>query len=143
MLSVLQCYIEKEADFLRKLADEAGSATLEDALAGLASRLAQIAQDTKWSLLAVELQLQARRDAKFAAQCAATRNASYSALASVLDILKSRFALDFRMTSLQLAVSLYALWSGLVLCGPVDNKLPRDQVLLTFLRGLINNETHG
>lgn len=141
LLSVLQRHIEHEAKLLLDLAEETIGDTLEDALEKLSSRLAQISQDTQWSLLAVELQLQARRDSQFAAQCADTRKASYAALASVLDLLKAQFSLDFKIPSVQLAISLYALWSGLVLCGPADNTLTRDQVLLIFLKGVIAPQT--
>nr|WP_321359505.1 TetR/AcrR family transcriptional regulator [uncultured Hyphomonas sp.] len=137
LLSVLQRHIEREAVLLQSLVKSASSDTLDHALEGFAEHLTAIAEQTQWSLLAIELQLQAQRDADFAAQCAHARNASYDALASVLDTLKTRFMLSYQLPTQQLAISLYALWSGLVLFQAGDEATSRADVLLTYLRGLI------
>ncbi|KCZ53749.1 hypothetical protein HY29_16215 [Hyphomonas beringensis] len=137
LLSVLQRHIEREAVLLQSLVKSASSDTLDHALEGFAEHLTAIAEQTQWSLLAIELQLQAQRDADFAAQCAHARNASYDALASVLDTLKTRFQLRYQLPTQQLAISLYALWSGLVLFQVGDEATSRADVLLTYLRRLI------
>ncbi|WMS44554.1 TetR/AcrR family transcriptional regulator [Acuticoccus sp. MNP-M23] len=137
LLSVLQRHIEREAVLLQALVKSASSDTLDHALEGFAEHLTAIAEQTQWSLLAIELQLQAQRDPDFAAQCAHARNASYDALASVLDTLKTRFKLSYQLTTRQLAISLYALWSGLVLFRAGDDATSRAEILLSYFRGLI------
>lgn len=137
LLSVLQRHIEREAVLLKSLVKSASSDTLDQALEGFAEHLTEIAEQTQWSLLAIELQLQAQRDADFAAQSAHARNASYDALASVLDTLKTRFNLSYQLPTKQLAISLYALWSGLVLFPTGGEATSRAYVLLTYFRGLI------
>ena len=142
LLSVLQRHIEREAVLLQSLVKSASSDTLDQALKGFAEHLTEIAEQTQWSLMAIELQLQAQRDADFAAQCAHARNASYEALASVLDTLQTRFKLSYKLPTQQLAISLYALWSGLVLFQAGDEATSRADVLLTYLRGLIASPEH-
>ena len=137
LLSVLQRHIEREAALLQSLVKSASSDTLDRALEGFAEHLTAIAEQTQWSLLAIELQLQAQRDADFADQCAQARSASYDALASVLEILKTRFELSYQLPTRQLAISLYALWSGLVLSRAGGETISRADVLLTHFRGLI------
>jgi len=137
LLSVLQRHIEREAALLQSLVKSASSDTLDHALEGFSEHLTAIAETTQWSLLAIELQLQAQRDAGFAAQCAHARNASYDALASVLDTLKTRFKLSYELPTRELAISLYALWSGLVLSRTGGETTTRADVLLTHLKGLI------
>ncbi len=137
LLSVLQRHIEREAVLLQSLVESVASDTLDHALEGFAEHLTVIAEQTQWSLLAIELQLQAQRDADFAAHCALPRSASYDALASVLDTLQARFTLSYQLPTRQLAISLYALWSGLVLSRIEGETISRADVLLTHLRGMI------
>ncbi|MBT9248099.1 TetR/AcrR family transcriptional regulator (plasmid) [Gemmobacter fulvus] len=137
LLSVLERHIEREAALLQSLVKSVSSDTLDHALEGFSEHLTAIAEQTQWSLLAIELQLQAQRDADFAAQCAHARNASYDALASVLETLKTRFELSYQLPTRQLAISLYALWSGLVLSRAGGETISRADLLLTHFRGLV------
>jgi hypothetical protein len=122
---------------LRLLVQVTQGEVLDDVLATIATRLADLAKQTEWSLLAIELQLHAQRDARFAEAYNAAKISYHAEFASLVDEILQRHHLVSAVPPLQIAIGLYALWSGLAVQGTVPGAGPRDEIFLAFLRAII------
>ncbi|MPT48795.1 MAG: TetR/AcrR family transcriptional regulator [Sphingobium sp.] len=136
LLSLMEHYIHAEVEALRDLVQFTQQGTLDDTLSAVAGRLASAARDTQWSLLAIELQLHAQRDTQFADAYNAAKTNYHTEFALLVDDVVRHFGLTPALPSLQIAIGLYALWSGLVVQGTVAGAFPRDQLFLAFLRAI-------
>lgn len=136
LLTIMELHIHAEVEVLRNIVQFARQETLGDLLSAVAERLASTAKDTQWSLLAIELQLHAQRDAQFSNAYNDAKAGYHTEFALLVDDITSHFGLTPALPSLQIAIGLYALWSGLVVQGTVPGALPRDQIFLAFLRAI-------
>jgi len=141
VLMVMERHVHEEALSLQTLSASMADASLDDALTILAERLAPLSHETQWSLLAIELQLFAQRDPAFAAAYNQCKSNYHSEFALIVSDIVERHGLSPVLPPLQIAIGLYALWSGLVVQGTVGGALPRDQVLLAFFRAAIGAPT--
>jgi AcrR family transcriptional regulator len=137
VLMVMERHVHEEALALQKLSASTANASLDDALTILAERLAALSHQTQWSLLAIELQLFAQRDPAFAAAYNQCKAGYHSEFALIVSDIVERHGLSPVLPPVQIAIGLYALWSGLVVQGTVGGALPRDHVLLAFFRAAI------
>jgi len=137
LLVVMQRHVVAEVETLRRLVQVAQGEVLDDVLAKLAARLADLAKETEWSLLAIELQMHAQRDARFADAYNAAKSSYHAEFASLVDEIVQRHHLTPALPSLPIAVGLYALWSGLAVQGTVPGAGPRDEIFLAFLRAIL------
>jgi len=137
LLVLMQRHVLAEVETLRRLVHVTQGEVLDDVLAVIAKRLADLAKETEWSLLAIELQLHAQRDARFAEAYNAAKIGYLAEFASLVDEILQRHNLASAVPPLQIAIGLYALWSGLAVQGTVPGAGPRDEIFLAFLRAII------
>uniref|UniRef100_Q07L86 Transcriptional regulator, TetR family n=1 Tax=Rhodopseudomonas palustris (strain BisA53) TaxID=316055 RepID=Q07L86_RHOP5 len=137
LLVLMERYVLAEVETLRRLVQMTQSEVLDDVLATIAARLADLAKQTEWSLLAIELQLHAQRDARFADAYNAAKTSYHAEFAALVDEILRRHKLVSAIPPLQIAIGLYALWSGLAVQGTVPGAGPRDEIFLGFLRAII------
>ncbi|KIZ38922.1 MULTISPECIES: TetR/AcrR family transcriptional regulator [Rhodopseudomonas] len=137
LLALMERHLHDEVEALRRLVETTQDKALDDVLAALALHLGGLAKQPHWSLLAIELQLYAQRDPGFAESYNAAKVRSHAAFAGLVEDLLRRHSLAPALPPLQIAIGLYALWSGLVVQGTVPGARPRDQLFLAFLRAVI------
>ena len=141
LLELMAHHMREETQALRALIAASADSDLDVTLRRIAERLAELSQTQEWSLLAVELQLYARRDAKFAARYDAAKAAYHAEFAAALDELVQRYRLRPALPSLQIAIGLYALWCGFAVQGTVSAAIPRGEMLLAFFRAVTGAPT--
>jgi AcrR family transcriptional regulator len=137
LLVLMERHVLAEVETLRRLVQVTQGKVLDDVLALVAARLADLAKETEWSLLAIELQLHAQRDARFAEAYNAAKISYHAEFALLVDEILQRHNLVSAMPPLQIAIGLYALWSGLAVQATVPGAGPRDEIFLAFLRAII------
>jgi AcrR family transcriptional regulator len=93
LVEIMQAHIEDEVTLLRDLVHHADGADIETTLKLLAGRLAQLAAEPQWSLLSIELQLHARRNAAFAERHRKGKAACYRMFGELVSDLTRRFGL--------------------------------------------------
>jgi AcrR family transcriptional regulator len=136
LLELMTRHMREEMQALRALIAASDAADLDSTLRRIAERLAELSQTTEWSLLAVELQLFAQRDAKFAARFEAAKAAYHAEFAAALDELVQRYRLRPALGTLPLAIGLYALWCGFAVQRTTIAAAPRGEMLLAFFRAV-------
>ena len=141
LLELMARHMRDETQALRALIAASADSDLDATLRRIAERLAELSQTAEWSLLAVELQLYARRDAAFAARYDAAKAAYHAEFAAALDELVQRYRLRPALASLQMAIGLYALWCGFAVQGTVTAAIPRGEMLLAFFRAVTGAPT--
>jgi len=134
LLQMMESHAREEAATLSALVAETASLGFDDALRLLSERLADLSLTSEWSLLAVELQLYAQRDAAFAARYDEGKAAYHQEFARVVEQLTTRYGLTPVLPSLQIAIGLYSLWLGFAAQGTVRGAWPRGELLLAFFR---------
>ena len=77
------------------------------------------------------------RDRGFADAYNAAKIGYHAEFALLVDDILRRHDLAPALPSLQIAIGLYALWSGLAVLGTVPGARPRDEIFLAFLRAVI------
>ncbi len=137
LLTLMEAYVHDEAEVLCNLVHSESERSLDDVLATLALRLADLAKESQWSLLAVELQLHAQRDSRFAKAYNTAKTGYHAEFALLVDEIAQRYGLAPATEPLQIAIGLYALWLGLAIQGTVPGARPRDEIFLAFLRAVI------
>jgi AcrR family transcriptional regulator len=141
LLELMARHMREETQALRALIAATATFDLDGTLRRIAERLAELSQTREWSLLAVELELYAQRDATFAARYDAAKAAYHSEFAGALDELVQRYRLRPALPSLQMAIGLYALWCGFAVQGTVSAAIPRGEMLLAFFRAVTGAPT--
>lgn len=136
LVEILQSHVRAEVTLLRELVAHLSGDDIEATLRVIARRLAKLAGEAQWSLLSIELQLHARRDPAFAARHREGKAACYRMFGELVADLTQRFGLRPALPPLQTGIGLYALWMGLAVQGDVDGAMPRDEMLVGFLRAL-------
>lgn len=139
LLALMEGHVHAEIGKLRQIVQSMQGEALSDVLQSLAKRLAELAQETEWSLLAIELQLHAQRHPEFANAYNAAKSGYHSEFALLVEEIIRRHHLIVTMPPLQIAIGLYALWSGLVVQGTASGAWPRDRIFLAFLRTIIGS----
>lgn len=139
LMELLEAQIAEEVGFLGALIDQ--TAGYDATLAALSERFATLAMQPEWSLLAIELQLHAQRDAAFAQRYNESKARTHAAFAHLLETLIERHNLVAKLPALQIAIGLHALWSGLVIEGTAEDALPRSEIHLAFFKALIRPAT--
>jgi AcrR family transcriptional regulator len=137
LLVLMERHVRAEAETLRRLVRVVQSEALDDVLASVAARLADLAKETEWSLLAIELQLHAQRDERFADAYNSAKANCHAEFALLVGEILQRHKLAPALPPLQIAIGLYTLWSGLAVQGTVPGAGPRDEIFLAFLRAII------
>lgn len=138
LLEIMERHVRAEINELRNLIEATSETDMDGALTAVAVRLAELSQATQWSLLAIELQLHAQRDTSFAAAYDACKATYLTEFALLISDIIDRHGRSPILPPLQIAIGLYALWSGLIVQGTVAGALPRDQMLMTFFRAAID-----
>ncbi|ABD07136.1 transcriptional regulator, TetR family [Rhodopseudomonas palustris HaA2] len=137
LLVLMERHVLGEVETLRRLVQVMDGEALGDVPATVAARLADLAQQTEWSLLSIELQLHAQRDARFADAYNAAKISYHAEFARLVEDILQRHNLAPALPPLQIGIGLYALWSGLAVQGTVPGAGPRDEIFLAFLRAVI------
>lgn len=133
LLALMHDHLHEEVQTLQSIVRSVQGEGLETVLSTLAARLAVLARDAQWSLLAIELQLHAQRDQAFAAAYDAEKAGFHAAFALIVEEIVRQHGLAPVLPPLQIAVGLYALWSGLAAQGAPPGAWPRDEIFLAFL----------
>ncbi len=136
LLEIMQMHVQSEVAFLRDILAGTDRGDLDAAMTRLAARLAELAAEPQWSLLSIELQLHAQRDAAFASRYNEYKAACHGEFTLLLEDLIRLHRLKPAMEPRQIAIGLYALWAGLIVQGSVPDSLPRDRILLAFFRAI-------
>ena len=140
LLEVMENYIHAEAVKLREIIAKSQQGTLQQELAVLTNHLNKLAAQPQWSLLSLELQLYAQRDKEFSArydECKKSFIGGYELLIKELII---RHNLTPRLEPTQIAIGLYSLWSGLAVCGTIQEAMPREEMLSAFFLAIVNEK---
>ena len=136
LIEIMRSHIEEESTLLRTLLTGPESPDLNVALSHLSVRLAELASQSQWSLLSIELQLHAQRDERFAERYNECKAACHAMFEALLEELASAHGLRLVLPPRQVALGLYALWSGLIVQGSVEGALRRDEIFLAFFRSV-------
>ncbi len=139
LVALMERHIHDEVEVLRGVVAATQSQSLDEVLTTLAVHLEELAKQTQWSLLAIELQLYAQRDPSFADAYNAAKTGYHAEFALLVEDILRRHGLAPALPSLQIAIGLYALWSGLAVQGTVPGARPRDEIFLAFLRAVIDH----
>ncbi len=136
LVEILQGHIQDEVALLRELVAQCAGDDIEATLQVLAARLAKLADEPRWSLLSIELQLHARRDPAFAERHREGKAACYRMFGELVADLTQRFSLRPALPAMQAGIGLYALWMGLAVQGDVEAAISRDEMLVGFFRAM-------
>ncbi len=132
LATVMEQHLRDEVAALRDLVAGTDHATLDAAISDLATRLADLSSESQWSLLWIELRLHALRDPGFANRHNASKELCYREFEQLLEDLVKRHALRPVLPPKEMAIGLYALWSGLALESKLDANLPRTDIFVSF-----------
>ncbi|MDZ7895569.1 MAG: TetR/AcrR family transcriptional regulator [Sphingobium sp.] len=141
LVEVMQAHIQDEVTMLRDLVRRAEGADIEATLQILAARLADLAAEARWSLLSIELHLNARRDPAFTERHREGKASCYRMFGELVADLTQRFGLRPALPPVQAGIGFYALWMGLAVQGDVAGAIPREQMLVGFFRAMAGLDT--
>ncbi|MDE1149078.1 MAG: helix-turn-helix domain containing protein [Azospirillaceae bacterium] len=141
LLELLRRHMGEEVAHLTAALDPAGNGGddggTDDPLAGIRRWSETLNADADWSMLAIELQLNARRSPAFAADYAAVCDGHRAALGRLIGQLFVRLGRVPPAPPDDLAAAFMALAQGLALHNPGGGPHPAGRMILVFLRGLI------
>lgn len=141
LIEVLQNHIQDEVALLRDLVARCDGNDIDATLQVLSARLAKLADEPQWSLLSIELQLYARRNAAFSERHRDAKAACYRMFGDLVWDIALRFGLRPALPPMQIGIGLYALWMGLAVQGDVEGAVPRDVMLVGFFRAMVGFDT--
>ncbi len=141
LIEVLHSHFQDEVALLRDLVTRCAGYDVDATLEVLAARLATLADESRWSLLSIELELYARRSPAFAERHREAKAACYRAFGELVSDLVQGFGLRPSLPPMQIGIGLYALWTGLAVQGDVEGAIPRDEMLVGFFRAAVGLDT--
>ncbi|MGO9173518.1 MAG: TetR/AcrR family transcriptional regulator [Rhodomicrobium sp.] len=139
LLALMEDHMQQEAVAFQEIIEATAPDDLEKTLVEIAGWLRTLQADRSWSMLALELQMHANRNAEFAAKYDESKSSIQTAFAKGFALLFDRHHLAPRLDPLQMAMGFNALWSGLAIQGTVASAQPADEVVLIFLKALIDS----
>jgi AcrR family transcriptional regulator len=134
MLELLRRYMREEVEQLRTIVDGVSG---KEALERLETWARSLNAEVDWAMLALELQLHARRSPSFATEYDKVFEAHGSELGRIV---AGFYAAQHRKPQLdprELAAGFMALAHGLALQRRRDNEAPAGRLIMTFLRALV------
>jgi AcrR family transcriptional regulator len=134
MLELLRRYMREEVEQLRTIVDGVSG---KEALERLETWARLLNAEVDWAMLALELQLHARRSPSFATEYDKVFEAHGSELGRIV---AGFYAAQHRKPQLdprELAAGFMALAHGLALQRRRDNEAPAGRLIMTFLRALV------
>lgn len=136
-LELLARHMAREAEELSRLVG--GDASLEDVLAGIDAWLDAMNKDADWALLAMELQLHARRSPAFAAEYDALHRGHRARLGALVEALFAKARKSLPAPAEELAGGFMALAHGLVLegAGSSEGTSRAGALIKLFLHSLL------
>jgi len=133
LLAVMADHIHVEINALCEIIRSMAHAGHEALISRLAIHLSNLASQTHWSLLAMELQLHAHRDSAFAQSYTSAKFGYHTAFSELIRSTVDSQHLSTPIPVNQAAEGLYALWFGLIL-QQMPTAAPREDTFLAFLR---------
>jgi len=134
MLELLRRYMREEVEQLRTIVDGVSG---KEALERLETWARSLNAEVDWAMLALELQLHARRSPSFATEYDKVFEAHGSELGRIV---AGFYAAQHRKPQLdprELAAGFMALAHGLALQRRRNNEAPAGRLIMTFLRALV------
>jgi AcrR family transcriptional regulator len=134
MLELLRRYMREEVEQLRTIVDGVSG---KEALERLETWARSLNAEVDWAMLALELQLHARRSPSFATEYDKVFEAHGSELGRIV---AGFYAAQHRKPQLdprELAAGFMALAHGLALQRRRDSEAPAGRLIMTFLRALV------
>ena len=137
LLEVMEAHMRDEAAALARIAEAKQCQNIDGLLSAVGQWLKRAHGDKNWSMLAVELQLHALRDAAFTEAFQRSRKAYLADFARSLLSLFRRLGREPPFDAMRIAAGFDALWRGFALQGAEEEQGETDKVLLAFLRALL------
>ncbi|WP_313534261.1 TetR/AcrR family transcriptional regulator [Haematobacter sp.] len=110
--------------------------TLRESLQLMMPRLAALARAPMPSLVVVELNLHARRDADFAARFRTVHSAYHREFARIARVLTERHALSPQVPPEQIAWAMTSLWSGAITQAAFGEPMPLEEMMARLFEAL-------
>ncbi len=139
LLALMEDHMQQQSTAFLGIVEATAPDNLEKTLLEIAGWLKTLQADRIWSMLALELQMHANRDPDFAAKFDESKSSYQAAFAKGFALLFNRHRLVPKLDPLQMAIGFNALWSGFVIQGTVAGAKPADEVILIFLKALIDS----
>lgn len=138
LLEILSRHKTREMQQLSATLDVAEN-TDDDILSGLEAWISNLDQDANWSMLAVELQLHAKRNLAFAVEYEAMWQENRVELSRLIDRLFRRMGLTPQADSADLAAGFMALGYGLALQRMTGKPDKSGHLMMVFIRSVISD----
>lgn len=139
LLALMEDHMQQQAAAFLEIIEATAPGDLEKTLVKIAGWLKTLQANRNWSMLALELQMHANRDPDFAAKFDESKSSYQAAFAKGFALLFERHSLVPKLDPLQMAIGLNALWSGFAIQGTVASAKPAGEVILIFLKALIDS----
>lgn len=135
LLALLERHAAQQHQSLSELAAEVEQAGIEETLLAVAHWLRSLSAQREWASLAIELRLQAVRDATFGVILDASDGRMIALFAELLEVLVARFGLTPRVPTPAITNTMFALWHALALRGRCE--VAPEQIFVITLRCLL------
>lgn len=132
LLALATQYMSEAVAVFDRLVDEIRNGSLDENLATIANRLAELGRRPGLARLAIELHLHAPRDPRFAAHFDELKSGYHRNFAHVIEKLAKRYDLHLAMSPLQLSIALHAMWAGTVVQATSEGLPMEDLIVLVF-----------
>jgi len=135
---LVEVHMREEIQMFREIT--AGSSKKEgDILNKISGWLKKLQKNKSLSALAFELQLYANRNPSFRKKFDTAKIKRLQELSEGLKTLFALHGLKPKVDFLQIAIGFAALWNGFSIQGTVHGAKPVDQVILVFLKALLDS----
>jgi len=114
-----------------------GEDQLETILDRLGIWLKSIQDDRAATLVMLEFQVHALRDAEFATTYNQWRTAQHALIADAINAIQEQHGVDTKLPSMLMSLGFSALWSGFALQGQVPEGVDAEVLIRAFMRALI------
>jgi len=137
---LVDVHMREELRIFREITSAPGEKK-EDVLGKVSLWLKKLQRNKSLSALAFELQMYANRNPLFRKKFNNVKTQRLQELADGLKGLFTHHGLKPKIDFLQMAIGFAALWSGFSIQGSVDVAKPVDQVVIVFLKALLDSST--
>jgi AcrR family transcriptional regulator len=136
---LVEVHMREEIRVFREIMAGSGQGKKEDVLNNISTWLKELQINKSLSALAVELQLYANRTPSFRKKFDKEKAKRTQEFAEGLKTLFALHGLKPKIDFLQMAIGFAALWGGFSIQGTVPGAKPVDQVILDFLKALMDS----
>jgi len=138
---LVEVHMREEIRVFKEITAEGGKGKKEEIWDKISSWLKKLQKNKSLSALTFELQMYANRNSSFRKKFDAAKTKRMQELAEGLKTLFAFHGLEPKIDFFQMAIGFAALWDGFSIQGTVPGAKSVDQVILVFLKALLDNAT--